>query len=109
LEFSTFNPKFFRILKFRAENFSAREISIQKNLGRKNFRASVPGAIGRAGVCRGPYATSERCEQQGVFPDFAMIVRKILGRKNFRAGKKPENWGKMGDWLGRPGHHPFFL
>jgi hypothetical protein len=50
LGFSTFDRKNFRILKFRAENFSVRELSIRKILGGKNFSASVPGAIGRAGI-----------------------------------------------------------
>jgi len=99
LEFFTFNPKFFRILKFRAENFSARELSSRKNLGKKNFSASVPGAIGRTGFCRGPCATSEKCGQQGVFPDFYAIGRKIFGIFNVRAGKNPGIGGKMGDWL----------
>jgi hypothetical protein len=77
LEFSTFNPKIFRIFNFRAENFSARGLSIQKNLGGRNFSASVPGAIGRAGIFYSADAPSVRWENLGVFPDFAAIVRKI--------------------------------
>jgi hypothetical protein len=51
--FGVFNWKVFRFLKFRAENFSARELSIQKNPGGRNFIASVPGSIGRAGISVG--------------------------------------------------------
>jgi hypothetical protein len=108
LEFSTFDRKIFRILKFRAENFSAREISNQKNLSGKNFSASVPGAIGRTGFCRGPCATSGMWEKPGVFPDFAMIVRKFLGRKNVRAGKDP-GIGENGGLVGSPRAPPGFL
>jgi hypothetical protein len=58
LDFSTLNPKIFRFLKFRAENFSAREISIQKILGGKNFSANMPGAIGCEGMYADPHAPS---------------------------------------------------
>jgi len=94
LEFSTFNPKFFLFFKFRAENFSAREISIRKNPGGRNFSASEPNMIGRTGFCRGPCATSEECGNSGVFPDFDAIGRKIFGIFNFRAGKNPGIGGK---------------
>jgi hypothetical protein len=88
LEFSTFDRKIFRFFKFRAENFSARELSIQKNTGGKNFSASVPGAIGRAGRYAGVRAPSVGGDVMGVFPGFAVIGREFLGRKNLRAGKK---------------------
>jgi len=101
LEFSTFDRKNFGILKFRAENFSVREISIQKNLGKKNFRVSVPGVIGRTGFCRGPCATSVMWENLSVFPDFAVIVRKIFEIFNFRAGKNMGIWGKRGSGCNR--------
>jgi hypothetical protein len=58
LDFSTFNRKIFRFFNFRAEIFSARKISIQKNPGGRDFSASVPGAIGRAEFCRGSRAPS---------------------------------------------------
>jgi hypothetical protein len=85
LDFSTFDRKIFRFLKFRAEKFWAREISIRKNLGKKNFSASVPGAIGRKGFCRGSCSPSVGGGVMGVFPGFGTIVRKILGRTNFCA------------------------
>jgi hypothetical protein len=96
LKFSTFDRKNFRILKFRAEIFPAQELSIRKILCGKNFSASVPGSIGRAGFCREPYASSVECGKTGVFSAFVAIVRNFLGRTNFRAKKNPgngENWG----------------
>jgi hypothetical protein len=108
LEFFTFNTKFFRILKFRAEFFSARELSSRKNLGEKNFGASVPGAIGRAGFCRSPYPQSEKFGQQGVFPDFAAIVRKFLEFSTF-GPEKIRELRKNGGLVGSPGHIPVFL
>ena len=95
LQFSTFNPKFFRIFKFQTENFSARELSVRKILRSKHFSASEPGPIGRTGFCRGPCAPSAMWVKPGVFPDFAAIVRNILGRTNFRA-KKIREMGKTG-------------
>jgi hypothetical protein len=86
LEFSTFNPKFFRIFKFRAGNFSARELSIRKNSGCRNFSANVPGAIGRAGILAGACAPSAGGGFMGVFPGFDMIVRKFFRISNFRTG-----------------------
>jgi hypothetical protein len=83
LEFSTFNPKFFRILKFRAGIFLAREISIRKKFGGRTFSASEPGPIGRMGFCAGACAPSVRGGVMGVFPDFAVIVRKFLGFSTF--------------------------
>jgi len=53
LEFSTFNPKFFKIFKFRAEKFLPEKLSRQKNpavpdfepkiLGRKKFQTVRAG------------------------------------------------------------------
>jgi hypothetical protein len=99
LEFSTFDRKIFRILKFRAEIFSAREISGQKNSGGKNFSASVPGAIGRAGFCTGSCVPSVECGMRGCFFNFQpenfwifQISRRIFFRpKNFA----PENFGTL--------------
>jgi len=63
---SGFCQKFFRFFKFRPENFwifqlstgnfSALELSGQKNPGSRIFSASVPGAIGSAGIYAGSCA-----------------------------------------------------
>jgi len=87
LGFSTFNRKIFRISKFRAENFSGRELSARKILGGKKFSASVPGAISGAEMCAGTCAPSVMRKKPGVFPDFAAIGRKFLERTDFWAGK----------------------
>jgi hypothetical protein len=89
LEFSTFNPKIFRFFKFRAENFSARELSARKNLAGKIFRPAVPGAIGRAGIGGGWCVPSVECVLARVFPGFDVIGREFSGSKTFERRNFP--------------------
>jgi hypothetical protein len=97
LDFSTFNPKIFRIFNFRAEKFWPEKLSRQKNPGLRTFKPKIFSRkkfrIVRAGRDRPEkfsgkvHAPSEAPQKRRVFPTFAAIFLKFLARK-FVRGKK---------------------
>jgi hypothetical protein len=100
LDFSTFNPKIFRIFNFRAEKIWPKKLSRQKNPGIRTFKPKIFGRkkfqTVRAGRDRPEkfsgtvYSPSKELSKDGFFPTFAAIFWKFLARK----GICPTNlWG----------------
>jgi hypothetical protein len=80
LDFSTFNPKIFRIFNFRAEKFWPEKLSRQKNPGLRTFKPKIfgwkkisnrAGGTRSAGKILGHSVLSvERISQKRVFSNF---------------------------------------
>jgi len=92
LEFSTFNPKIFRIFKFRAEKIWPEKLSRQKNpavppfepkiFGRKKFQTVRAGRDRPEKFLGNVHAPSEGALEKGVFLIFAAIFWNFLARKD---------------------------
>jgi hypothetical protein len=91
LDFSTFNPKIFRIFNFRAEKFWPEKLSRQKNPGVSTFKPKIFGRkkfqTVRAGRDRSRkfpgklHAPSKGPPKKGFFPTFAAIFLKFFWRE----------------------------
>jgi hypothetical protein len=91
----TFDRKFFRILKFRAENLSAREISIQKKYRRKKFQSERAGRDRSCGILSRPLRSVGDVGKFECFSGFCSDRPKNFGTHRLSRYKKSENLGKM--------------
>jgi len=91
LKFSTFNPKIFRIFKFRAEKIWPEKLSRQKNpavptfkpkiFSREKFQTVRAGSDRPEKILGNVHAPSAAHSKRGVFPTFAAIFLAVSGKR----------------------------